>query len=57
MTLIELGFIPNLQNIGFTCKDPKISYKYEGEMVEPHILVLITLSVPYLTVSKCVFTF
>lgn len=50
MTLLEFGTIPHLQSIGFFCEDPKISYKYKGDTVEPHVLVLVTLIFPYLTV-------
>lgn len=51
MILVESGIIPNLQSIGFVCGDPKINFKYKGDTVEPHILLLVTLIVPYLTVS------
>jgi len=49
--LVEFGTIPHLQSIGFSCGDPKISYKYKGDTVEPHVLILVTLIIPYLTVS------
>lgn len=58
MTLLEFGTIPHLQSIGFFCEDPKISYKYKGDTVESHVLVLVTLIFPYLTVrhSKKILT-
>lgn len=52
MILVESGIIPNLQSIGFVCGDPKINFKYNGDTVEPHILLLVTLIVPYLMVSQ-----
>ncbi|XP_060868531.1 phospholipid phosphatase 1-like isoform X1 [Metopolophium dirhodum] len=48
MGLVEFGSIPHLQSIGFFCGDPKISYKYQGDTVESHVLILVTLIVPYL---------
>jgi hypothetical protein len=51
LVLVEFGTIPHLQSIGFFCGDPKINYKYKGDTVESHVLVLVTLIVPYITVS------
>lgn len=51
MGLVEFGSIPHLQSIGFFCGDPKINYKYKGDTVESHVLILVTLIVPYLAVS------
>ncbi|XP_050440397.1 phospholipid phosphatase 3-like isoform X2 [Adelges cooleyi] len=50
MCLVESGKIPHLQSIGFFCGDPKISYKYRGDTVKPHVLILVTLVIPFLTV-------
>lgn len=52
LCLVEFGMIPHMQNIGFFCGDPKINYKYTGETVQPHVLVLSTLIIPFLTVSQ-----
>lgn len=52
MGLVEFGSIPHLQSIGFFCGDPKISYKFKGDTVESHVLVLVTLIIPYLAVSQ-----
>jgi len=51
MGLIESGSVQNFRSIGFFCGDPKISYKYNGETVGGHVLMLVTIIVPCITVS------
>lgn len=51
MGLVEVGTIPHFQSIGFFCGDPKIDYEYRGDTVESYVLVLVTLIIPYITVS------
>lgn len=51
MGLVESGIVPHLQSIGFFCGDPKINYEFKGETVKPHVLMLVTLVIPYLSVS------
>lgn len=51
LALLEFGSIPHMQSIGFFCGDPKIDFKFKGDTVESEVLILVTLIVPFLTVS------
>ncbi|XP_075216269.1 phospholipid phosphatase 3-like isoform X2 [Lycorma delicatula] len=53
LVLMEFGLLPDLQNIGFYCDDPKINFKFTGETINAKTLLLVTSLLP-LTVITCV---
>ncbi|KAK9504474.1 hypothetical protein O3M35_010798 [Rhynocoris fuscipes] len=48
--LAECGVVPVLSPIGFRCRDPKLSYKYNGDTISARLLLLITFVSPFLVV-------
>ncbi|XP_050543735.1 phospholipid phosphatase 3-like isoform X2 [Daktulosphaira vitifoliae] len=55
MCLVESGKIPHLQSIGFYCGDPKINFAYKGDTVKPHVLILVTLVIPFIVTTSAEF--
>lgn len=50
---MEFGLLPDVQNIGFYCDDPKIKFKFNGETISAKTLLLVTALLP-LTIITCV---
>lgn len=48
---MEFGLLPNVQNIGFYCDDPKINFKFNGETIGAKTLLLVTALLPLTVVS------
>uniref|UniRef100_A0A1B6DGX1 Phosphatidic acid phosphatase type 2/haloperoxidase domain-containing protein n=1 Tax=Clastoptera arizonana TaxID=38151 RepID=A0A1B6DGX1_9HEMI len=46
LVLMECGIVPEFQNIGFYCEDPKISHKYKGDTISTKLVIIGTLIFP-----------
>ncbi|KAJ8945220.1 hypothetical protein NQ314_009289, partial [Rhamnusium bicolor] len=47
LIITELGYIPGTR-LGFTCNDPQISHKYNGDTVKPAVLLVGSFILPVL---------
>lgn len=48
---MEFGILPEIQNIGFYCGDPKIAHKFTGDTINIKVLLGVTLILPLILVS------
>lgn len=51
LLLMEFGLLPDLQNVGFYCDDPKINYKFRGDTIGIKTLLGVTIFLPLAVIS------
>ncbi|XP_022188348.2 phospholipid phosphatase 1 [Nilaparvata lugens] len=51
LLLMEFGLLPDLQNVGFYCDDPKIKYKFRGDTIGIKTLLGVTIFLPLAVIS------
>lgn len=47
---MEFGILPEIQNIGFYCGDPKIAHKFTGDTINIKVLLSVTLILPLILI-------